>query len=57
MWAQYPDQYGNLQWSMIPYYYSYFTQFLQLVATLRETLNKKWRPDQIKAYNTYLNDL
>lgn len=57
MWAQYPDQYGNLQWAMIPDYANYFAQFLELIKTLRETTNKKWREDQLTAYTKYLNDL
>lgn len=57
MFAYYPDQFGNTQWQMMPYYQSYFYQFLDLIKILRDTVNKKWKEEQLYAYNTYLNDL
>ena len=57
MWAQYPDGNGDLQWAMIPYYCEFFKQFVVLLNKLYETVNKKWRPEQITAYQTYLVDV
>lgn len=55
MWAQYTDGNGNLQWAMIPFYLEYFQQFLALLVTLYPTVNKKWKPEQLTAYQSYLS--
>lgn len=57
LWAQYPDADGNTQWAMIPYYVEFFKQFEALLIKLYETLNKKWEPEQLTAYQTYLADV
>jgi hypothetical protein len=50
MWYQYQDDYGNLQWAMLPQYVGFFNQFLELIIKLKETVNKKWKPEQAAAY-------
>lgn len=42
---------------MIPYYCEFFKQFVVLLNKLYETVNKKWKPEQITAYQTYLVDV
>jgi hypothetical protein len=54
MWAQYTDNNGELQWGIMPFYVAYFQQFLDLLDKLDETVNKKWKPEQLTAYQSYL---
>lgn len=42
---------------MIPYYVEFFQQFEALLIRLNETLNRKWKPEQLTAYQTYLADV
>ena len=42
---------------MIPFYFEFFKQFQELLTKLFETVNKKWKPEQITAYQKYIVDV
>lgn len=41
----------------IPEHYQYFQDMIAFIETLRETVNKNWKPEEYQAYQLFLNDL